>query len=130
MKEEFEDKNEKIEEENNSYDLLNGTGRKRRNTDKLKAFFKGALKNIVKKGIIKSLITALIIVAVTVVVVQPLFTIIDTVKNLTLVNMGQALPNADSSTYSTTTGVFGRIAGSVVTGFQSLGRTILNFFRH
>lgn len=129
MDEELKNKNETNEEVNNGNNILNDASRKGTFSEQVKQRRKsGISKKILKKIIKKSIAIALLVVIPIYIVCQPLFTIYDTIKNLTLNNMGQTLPNADSSTYSTTTGIFGKIAGKIVSGINALLSAIRSGF--
>ena len=68
-----------------------------------------AFKKAIKIALLKIIAVILLIVLAVYIVAQPLFTIYEAVKNLTLTNMGQTLPNADSTTQSSISKIFRKI---------------------
>ena len=68
-----------------------------------------AFRKAIRLALLKIVAVILLIVLAVYIVAQPLFTIYDTVKNLTLTNMGQTLPNADSTTQSSISKIFSRV---------------------
>ena len=123
-------KDETKENENSENNILNGTSNSGGDgtfTEKVKSRIKkGAIKKIIKAAIIKTVAVLLIIVMSAYIVLAPIFKIFDFIKDMTLANMGQSLPNADSSNYSTTTGIGGKIAGQALSGLKNIINTALN----
>ena len=118
------------ENENNENNILNGTtnsGGDGTFSDKVKSRIKkGAIKKIIRAAIIKTVAILLIVVMSAYIVLAPIFKIFDFIKDMTLVNMGQSLPNADSSNYSTTTGIGGKIAGQALSGLKNIIKNVIS----
>ena len=126
--------NEKQENQNNILNeptsiAGNGTSSKKGKSSLIKKL----IKKHIKVSIIKTLAGVLIALLLVSQVPGMDFVLIDSTKDLTLVNMGQTLPNADSSNYSTTTGIGGKIAGQALAGlknvFQKIAEKIMNIVK-
>ena len=127
---EEEQKNNTNDNGKNGLNILNGAingGMNGSFTNQVKSRIKsGVVKKIIKKLIIKSALIVLVISFLTWVIIGPIFNLFDHIKDMTLVNMGQALPNTDSSNYSTTTGIGGKIAGQALAGLKKIASAIVD----